>query len=241
MTDTEMLAEAQCVFDALTTARQELRDGTGSSRKMEIAEDATTLFLGSHGHALLSLARSALERPGESVDTAEMRHRARNASGMPDGPVGERMLAAADTIDALRDTIKLGDAGLMLLLASALVDDKGTCHIHASHLRSVCMSIESRKKDRDSLRQQLEECRAAGFVDEKGQVRKVLGMLPITKDGCIYGHHSRYDKPLYGITTAGKVVEAAVRAIPIGDSSFRPEECYSTREAALKTQPPGQE
>jgi hypothetical protein len=70
-------------------------------------------------------------------------------------------------------------------------------------------------------------------LDDEGLVRKVLGTLPVTADGCFYAHHSRYDPPVFGITRGGKVVHAAVRAFPLPDDmSFSPSDVYSTREAA---------
>lgn len=36
-----------------------------------------------------------------------------------------------------------------------------------------------------SLRAKLEECKRAGFIDEQGNVRKVLGELPLTRDGAV--------------------------------------------------------
>jgi hypothetical protein len=79
----------------------------------------------------------------------------------------------------------------------------------------------------------IEAAHAAGFVSDEGEVRKVLGTLPLTADGCLYAHHSRYDPPVYGITRAGKVVPAAVRAFPVPDDvAFGPGQCYSTKEAA---------
>lgn len=33
----------------------------------------------------------------------------------------------------------------------------------------------------------LDQCRAAGFIGEDGKVRKVLGTLPLTADGCVVG------------------------------------------------------
>jgi hypothetical protein len=37
------------------------------------------------------------------------------------------------------------------------------------------------------LQQQANECRAAGYIDDAGNVRRVLGKLPVTADGAIIG------------------------------------------------------
>lgn len=46
------------------------------------------------------------------------------------------------------------------------------------------------KETADALRDTasiLAQCRAAGFIDADGNVRKVLGTLPFTADGCVVG------------------------------------------------------
>lgn len=35
------------------------------------------------------------------------------------------------------------------------------------------------------LQQQVNDCRERGFIDDAGNVRKVLGILALTKDGCV--------------------------------------------------------
>jgi hypothetical protein len=78
----------------------------------------------------------------------------------------------------------------------------------------------------------LRECRAAGFITEDGEVRKVLGTLPVTADGyvacqdCVIWHPT--DGACYpvpdGLNVSAKVYGGA-RLVPTND-------CYSTREAA---------
>ena len=38
-----------------------------------------------------------------------------------------------------------------------------------------------------ALREIVDQCRAAGFIDDAGNVRKVLGTLPLTADGMVAG------------------------------------------------------
>ena len=71
----------------------------------------------------------------------------------------------------------------------------------------------------------ISQCRAAGFIDEKGEVRKVLGTLMYTEDGCIVADCGR----VYFLDEDGDVIEWD--ASGTGDH-IPVERCYSTREAA---------
>jgi len=50
--------------------------------------------------------------------------------------------------------------------------------------------VEYGEKSVRLLQQQASECRAAGFIDDAGNVRKVLGTLPLTVDGAVVGNGS---------------------------------------------------
>jgi len=78
------------------------------------------------------------------------------------------------------------------------------------------------------------EAKAAGMIGPNGRVRKVLGRLPLTADGCIFG----IDAPLVYAIYNGKVVGAACSAesnpcdVCGNDNLYIASEVYSTREAA---------
>ena len=97
-------------------------------------------------------------------------------------------------------------------------------------------------KERDTLAAKVREleatiaaCKEAGFVDENGNVRKVLGTLPVTADGCVVGigdsvwncdQWSNHAKVLYREDSGyGAVFHTQWRPIEV---------CYSTRSAAEK-------
>lgn len=50
------------------------------------------------------------------------------------------------------------------------------------------------------------DARAAGLLDEAGNVRKVLGTLPITRDGCIVGEGA---EPLYWVCPTTRRVRSS--------------------------------
>ena len=80
----------------------------------------------------------------------------------------------------------------------------------------------------------IDKCRAAGFLTPEGEARKVLGKLPLTADGCVFG----VDAPTVYAIYSDKVVGAACSAESNpcdecgNDNLFSAFECYSTREAA---------
>ena len=93
----------------------------------------------------------------------------------------------------------------------------------------------------------LRECKAAGFVTAEGEVRKVLGTLPLTADGCVAEYGRTYwcwcHVPVFDGTSVGPsswridVVEKTLESCDpceeyIGDYTKYPPACYSTREAA---------
>ena len=73
------------------------------------------------------------------------------------------------------------------------------------------------------LQQQANECRAAGFLDDAGNVRRVLGKLILTEDGCVIPHNS---VPVWHIDGTGKALCLSYRFV----NDFH--KWYSTREAA---------
>jgi NTP pyrophosphatase (non-canonical NTP hydrolase) len=84
----------------------------------------------------------------------------------------------------------------------------------------------------------VEKCKAAGFIDEQGNVRKVLGTLPITADNCIVGSNCTIWHPKHGACVCRSDVDSgcwAMTSDPYSPSSgdlFLVEECYSAAEAA---------
>ena len=78
----------------------------------------------------------------------------------------------------------------------------------------------------------LRECHAAGFITDSGGVRRVLGTLPLTADGCIACQDSVIWHPTDGacypvpdgLNVSAKVYGGA-RLVPTN-------ECFKTREAA---------
>lgn len=79
------------------------------------------------------------------------------------------------------------------------------------------------------LQQQANECRERGFIDEAGNVRKVLGTLPLTADGCVIGEGAR----VIVREPSGAVWEYDCFE-PIQDED---NPVYSTRAAALAAAP----
>lgn len=74
---------------------------------------------------------------------------------------------------------------------------------------------------------------AAGFADEKGEPRKVVGTLPVTADGCIVGNHTKLWINNVGYVSSLRVDNIGCSDRDGGDEAFwEAGECYSTREAA---------
>lgn len=101
------------------------------------------------------------------------------------------------------------------------------------------------------------QCRAAGFIDENGNwidkpahhgwrsvppdgyvlfpdgvARKVLGKIPMTADGCVYGVNP---PPVFFVTPSSSIDELLIEPSDgtSDDATVDPWMCYSTREAAL--------
>ena len=96
-----------------------------------------------------------------------------------------------------------------------------------------------------ALKATVDQCRAAGFIDDAGNVRKVLGTLPLTADGCVATINGTYYTPPDGDPDGicGMAAWAEGNA-PVGrrlgfrvsylgaDRTWNSNECYSTREMA---------
>jgi len=78
----------------------------------------------------------------------------------------------------------------------------------------------------------ISQCRAAGFLDENGAVRKVLGTLPVTADGCIVGGGVNVWCCYYGGPPAAFHVAKIMTAGTPWEGPMDVSNCYSTREAA---------
>ena len=71
----------------------------------------------------------------------------------------------------------------------------------------------------------LRECHAAGFITDSGEVRKVLGTLPLTRDGVIVGQGMQSVYRLGTMSGEPYLIVAGTSFNPLYD-------CYSTRKAA---------
>ncbi len=106
-------------------------------------------------------------------------------------------------------------------------------------------AVKSICDERDELRAQLAaanatvaQCKAAGFIDEQGNVRKVLGVLPQTKDGCFMGDSSTP----WVLLLDGTVERGTTRTTTFAwttttpgrkeNKAYAADMCYSTRTAA---------
>ena len=100
-------------------------------------------------------------------------------------------------------------------------------------------------RERDEAREQLaaanatvEKCKQAGFIDDKGEVRKVLGTLPLTADNRIVGSNCIIWHPKHGACVCRSDVDSGCWAMtsdpcsPASGELFLVEECYSAAEAA---------
>lgn len=80
------------------------------------------------------------------------------------------------------------------------------------------------------LQQQVNDCRERGFIDDAGNVRKVLGTLALTADGCVVGRGAAF----YFTNSAGHIYEKFVASeiIDLQGNRFSGYVVYSTKEAA---------
>ena len=84
----------------------------------------------------------------------------------------------------------------------------------------------------------VEKCKAAGFIDERGEVRKVLGTLPVTEDGCVIGHRAT----VWGFFDDGEPGWCDFVDVTVGGDDWdqTPGGLYSTNEAAAAANGGGQ-
>lgn len=86
----------------------------------------------------------------------------------------------------------------------------------------------------------VEKCKQAGFIDERGEVRKVLGTLPTTADNHIVGSNCTIWHPKHGASVCRSDVDSGCWAqtsdpyAPASGDLYLVEECYSTKAAAAK-------
>lgn len=82
------------------------------------------------------------------------------------------------------------------------------------------------------LRSLRNACESAGLLDESGNLRKILGRLSITADGCVIGE----DASVWFFDDDGRITTASVAAVEADNDEDRyhlyGHDCYSTREAA---------
>ena len=77
----------------------------------------------------------------------------------------------------------------------------------------------------------IDEAHAAGFITDEGKVRKVLGTLPITADGCVIGHGAL----IHGYWDDGEPGWTSRSSVRVDMEDWNKPECggfYSTRDAA---------
>ena len=89
----------------------------------------------------------------------------------------------------------------------------------------------------EELTEFLAELLAAGFIDEKGQVRKVLGRLPLTADGCVVGEDAVIHKFTCCPSRLNSLREIRPRLIEYVDHDewnwVHVDKSYGSREAAV--------
>lgn len=74
------------------------------------------------------------------------------------------------------------------------------------------------------------------ILDEFGVVRRVLGTLPVTADGCVVGTDAivySFTSPSWPPSPTSGIDTRRCPGLIVGESVVRWHECYSTRDAAL--------
>lgn len=95
------------------------------------------------------------------------------------------------------------------------------CHEAASRISSLSKVVEA--------------ARAANLLDERGEVRRVLGVLPLTADGCVVGHMASvlFTLPNGEILCASTMHEEVVYNYAAHQTITQKfSRCYRTYEAA---------
>ena len=95
-------------------------------------------------------------------------------------------------------------------------------HWHYPHIETMIARIKDLTRERDALQATVERCRAAGFLDEKGEVRKVCGELLTLASGEILGFYA----VCYAKNEVGEVITV------LSPQDYQAKVCYSTQEAA---------
>ncbi len=121
---------------------------------------------------------------------------------------------------AIRDT---GHSDRILVLSSPDLDER----------------INDLQAELSAANATIAACKAAGFIDELGEVRKVLGTLPLTADGCVIGL-GEFPMWCIGTVTRGgddvqEVKEWEWEYDGYTTQAYPSVPCYSTREAAAAT------
>jgi len=84
-------------------------------------------------------------------------------------------------------------------------------------------------------------CHEAGLLDEHGNLRKIIGTLPVTADGCVVGHGAKvwpradlfiYNDPPNDDWTTDDEAEEVQFTLSGETDGWTPGECYSSYEAA---------
>lgn|GEM_PF-2603664 len=109
-------------------------------------------------------------------------------------------------------------------------DQVERCWAACEGLDLAAGETESVLSELTRLREIESNAKAAGFIGADGKVRKVLGTLPVTKDGCIVGDGSRVFFFTYS-RFGGEEITLEWDVSGAGDN-IPTVEFYSTREAA---------
>ena len=112
------------------------------------------------------------------------------------------------------------------IYSSKVTEIAAECIAESSMHESDKAVLSSRLR---GLQRVYDQCRAAGFIDDNGAVRKVLGELPITGDGCVIGTNAvlwSWWQPQF--TDDEGFAQCSVTNGVVSS----PGGCYSTKEAA---------
>ena len=111
----------------------------------------------------------------------------------------------------------------------------GGCHVARTRITELESQLSAMKERAEKAEETVQQCRAANFIDDIGAVRKVLGTLPLTEDGCVVGLNAK----LWEIIPNHRGgIEFGLGRADIYSSDDWDEhpfpKCYSTKQAAEK-------
>lgn len=109
---------------------------------------------------------------------------------------------------------------------------------HSHALEDIDDAIRTLKEAAKTANATIAACKEAGFIDAEGRVRKVLGTLPVTEDGCVIGHRAT----VWGFFDDGEPGWCDFVDVTVGGDDWdqTPGGLYSTNEAAAAANGGGQ-